>query len=67
MGPERPTYGLTKNAGTALLQQIAKDTSANDMQIVSFHPGGVLTESARKLGIDENSGIRFDDGKSRYQ
>ena len=63
MGPERPTYGLTKGAGTALLQQIAKDTSSSDMQIVSFHPGGVLTESARKLGVSEDSGIRFDHGK----
>ncbi|KAI9150528.1 Short chain dehydrogenase citE [Paramyrothecium foliicola] len=61
MGPERPTYGLTKNAGTALMQQIAKDTKVSDMQVVSFHPGGVLTESARKSGVDENSGFRFDD------
>jgi NAD(P)-dependent dehydrogenase (short-subunit alcohol dehydrogenase family) len=62
MGPERPTYGLTKNAGTLLLQQIAKDTKPEDMQIVSFHPGGVLTESARKGGANENSGIKFDHG-----
>jgi NAD(P)-dependent dehydrogenase (short-subunit alcohol dehydrogenase family) len=60
MGPERPTYGLTKNAGTAVLQQIAKDTPAEDMQVVSFHPGGVLTQSARDHGVDENSGFRFD-------
>ncbi|KAK2009472.1 NAD(P)-binding protein [Colletotrichum eremochloae] len=61
MGPERPTYGLTKAAGTALVQQIAKDTSSDDMQIVSFHPGGVLTESARNVGYNENMGIHFDD------
>lgn len=60
MGPERPTYGLTKNAGTALLQQIAKDTSVDDMQIVSFHPGGVWTVSGESVGIDKNSGIRWD-------
>lgn len=63
MGPERPTYGLTKNASTLLVQQIAKDTAPEDMQIVSFHPGGVLTEAARKQGFDENSGFRLDDGK----
>ncbi|KAH7310723.1 hypothetical protein B0I35DRAFT_397050 [Stachybotrys elegans] len=61
MGPERPTYGLTKAAGTALVQQIAKDTSSDDMQIVSFHPGGVLTEASRNVGYNENMGIRFDD------
>ncbi|KAK2044726.1 hypothetical protein LZ31DRAFT_421598, partial [Colletotrichum somersetense] len=53
---------LTKAAGTALVQQIAKDTSLHDMQIVSFHPGGVLTESARNVGYNENMGIHFDDG-----
>lgn len=63
MGPERPTYGLTKNSSTLLLQQIAKDTKPEDMQVVSFHPGGVLSESARKLGVTEDSGIRFDHGK----
>ncbi|KAK0647094.1 hypothetical protein B0T16DRAFT_458956 [Cercophora newfieldiana] len=48
-----PTYGLTKNSGTLLMQQIAKDVSPDDMQIVSFHPGGILTESAAKAGITE--------------
>ncbi|TLD04346.1 uncharacterized protein PgNI_12011 [Pyricularia grisea] len=60
MGPDRPTYGLTKNAGTALLQQIAKDTNPDSMQVVSFHPGGVLTESARREGYAD-SGFDFDD------
>lgn len=62
MAPERPTYGLTKNAGTTLIQQIAKDTDVNDMQIVSFHPGGVLTDMARAAGASEEMGIPFDDG-----
>ncbi|KAL5093168.1 hypothetical protein Trisim1_011954 [Trichoderma cf. simile WF8] len=61
MAPERPTYGLTKNAGTTLIQQIAKDTDVNDMQIVSFHPGGVLTDMARAAGASEEMGIPFDD------
>ncbi|EHK26255.1 uncharacterized protein TRIVIDRAFT_63579 [Trichoderma virens Gv29-8] len=61
MAPERPSYGLTKNAGTTLVQQIAKDTDVNDMQIVSFHPGGVLTDMARSAGVSEDSGIPFDD------
>ncbi|EGU75165.1 hypothetical protein FOXB_14326 [Fusarium oxysporum f. sp. conglutinans Fo5176] len=63
MGPERPTYGLTKNASTLLLQQIAKDTKPNDMQVVSFHPGGVLTESAKRVGGKELKKLVFDDAK----
>jgi NAD(P)-dependent dehydrogenase (short-subunit alcohol dehydrogenase family) len=66
MAPERPSYGLTKNASTLLVQQIAKDTAPEDLQIVSFHPGGVLTEAARKQGYDEDSGIRHDDGKCSF-
>jgi NAD(P)-dependent dehydrogenase (short-subunit alcohol dehydrogenase family) len=63
MGPDRPTYGLTKNASTLLLQQIAQDTRPTDMQIVSFHPGGVLTDSAKRVGGDNLKGLVFDDGK----
>jgi NAD(P)-dependent dehydrogenase (short-subunit alcohol dehydrogenase family) len=62
MAPERPSYGLTKNTATALLQQIAKDTNVNDMQIINFHPGGVLTDMARSSGASEDMGIPFDDG-----
>ena len=38
------------------------DTDPNDMQIVSFHPGSVLSESARNLGLDETS-LDWDDGE----
>jgi NAD(P)-dependent dehydrogenase (short-subunit alcohol dehydrogenase family) len=62
MAPERPSYGLTKSASTLLLQQIAKDTPVDQMQIVSFHPGGVLTDMARRAGFNEHMGIPFDDG-----
>jgi NAD(P)-dependent dehydrogenase (short-subunit alcohol dehydrogenase family) len=49
------TYSLTKNSGALLMQLIAKDTDAEDMQIVSFHPGAVLSESARNVGYTEAS------------
>lgn len=62
MAPERPSYGMTKNSATLLVQQIAKDTDVKEMQIVSFHPGGVLTDMARKSGASEDMGIPFDDG-----
>ncbi|KAM0294384.1 hypothetical protein ACHAPM_011276 [Fusarium culmorum] len=61
MGGERPTYGLTKNTSTLLLQQIAKDTDPTDMQVVSFHPGGILTESSKALGGDAIKDLVFDD------
>ncbi|KAF5690892.1 peroxisomal short-chain alcohol dehydrogenase [Fusarium circinatum] len=61
MGPDRPTYGLTKSASTLLLQQIAQDTKPTDMQIISFHPGGVLTDSAKRVGGDNLKGLVFDD------
>lgn len=63
IAPDRPAYGLTKNAGALLLQQIAKDVASGDMQVVSYHPGGVYTESARKAGYEDTG--RFDHGMSR--
>ncbi|KAH8885457.1 NAD(P)-binding protein [Thozetella sp. PMI_491] len=38
-----PTYCVSKSAGTLALQQIAKDTKPDDMQITSFHPGVIWT------------------------
>ncbi|KAH0538853.1 hypothetical protein FGG08_004570 [Glutinoglossum americanum] len=52
---DRPNYTATKNAGTLLLQQIAKDMPVEKIQIISFHPGWILTEAARKGGYDEKS------------
>lgn len=48
-----PGYGLTKNAGTLLLQQIAKDVSPDKLQIVSFHPGMIYTDTFGELGVTE--------------
>ncbi|KAH7121904.1 putative short-chain dehydrogenase [Dactylonectria estremocensis] len=45
-----PNYTLTKNAGTLLVQMIAKDVSSLDLQVVSFHPGGIFTEGAQSGG-----------------
>ena len=59
--PDRPSYGLTKNSGTLLLQQIAKDVRLDDMQIVSYHPGGILTDSVREAGY--SSSINLYHGK----
>ncbi|KAK3380503.1 hypothetical protein B0T24DRAFT_696975 [Lasiosphaeria ovina] len=59
-GEVMPAYGITKSAGTVLLQRAAQDVAAAELQIVSFHPGGVLTQAARDAGYDESS-IAWDD------
>lgn len=58
----QPSYGASKSAGTMLLQRIAKDVSPDDLQILSYHPGGVYTELAERAGINRND-HQWDDGK----
>lgn len=58
-----PSYGLTKNSAAFFLQQVALHVTAEDMQIVSFNPGQILTDAARNAGYDETSGIDWDDGR----
>jgi hypothetical protein len=59
-----PTYALTKNSGTLLMQLIAKDTDPNVMQVINMHPGGILSEAAKNAGLEEGS-MDWDDGKCR--
>jgi NAD(P)-dependent dehydrogenase (short-subunit alcohol dehydrogenase family) len=61
-GADRPNYGATKSAGTLALQQIAKDVSVDDMQIVSFHPGAIFTEGAKNAGYREDA-IEWNSGE----
>lgn len=63
--PAPPGYGLTKNAGTLLMQLIAKDTPPEDMQIVSFHPGAVYTHNAKISGWKEDD-LDWTDGKFSF-
>lgn len=46
-----------------LLQRIAKDVSPDDLQIISFHPGGIFTELAEKAGFGPDD-PRWDEGLS---
>lgn len=57
-----PSYSFTKNSAAFFLQQVALHVTAEDMQIVSFNPGQILTDAARNAGYDETSGIDWDDG-----
>ncbi|KAH7126072.1 hypothetical protein EDB81DRAFT_846732 [Dactylonectria macrodidyma] len=45
-------------------KKIAEEVDRKKLQIVSFHPGQILSETARSAGLDENS-APFDDGASR--
>lgn len=60
--PNNPNYNLTKNSGSLLLQQIAKDISPEKLQIISFHPGTIFTDAARKAGYNQAS-LAWNDGK----
>ncbi|KAH6971366.1 hypothetical protein BKA56DRAFT_677498 [Ilyonectria sp. MPI-CAGE-AT-0026] len=55
-----PTYSLSKTSGHLLLQKISAEVDRKRLQIVSFHPGQILSETARSAGLDENS-APFDD------
>ncbi|KAM0338005.1 hypothetical protein ACHAPU_011468 [Fusarium lateritium] len=55
------SYSLTKAAGTLLLQKLAQEKNPADTQIVSFHPGAVLTDQVRDKGLTE-SWMNWDDG-----
>jgi len=45
-----------------MMQLIADDADPRDMQVVSFHPGSVLSDTVRSAGFDETS-KDWDDGK----
>jgi hypothetical protein len=44
------------------VQQIAKDVKPEKLQVISFHPGEVLTESAKRHGYTKDT-IEWYDGK----
>ncbi|KAI0125759.1 hypothetical protein BJ170DRAFT_632400 [Xylariales sp. AK1849] len=50
-----PGYGLTKNAGTLVMQLIARDMPPEKMQIVSFNPGPVYTQNVKTAGWSEDA------------
>lgn len=48
-----------------LLQRIAKDVPPEEMQIVSYHPGGIFTELAEQVGLSRDD-PRWDEGMSVF-
>ncbi|KAE9401800.1 short-chain dehydrogenase/reductase [Gymnopus androsaceus JB14] len=47
--PTMASYGVSKAAFTGLLGRIANDCPAEDVQIISFHPGALYSEGASKI------------------
>jgi NAD(P)-dependent dehydrogenase (short-subunit alcohol dehydrogenase family) len=62
IGDEYLGYGLTKHSAQLGLQLMAQQNPPEKMQIVSYHPGAIFTESAIKQGWTEDS-IPWDHGK----
>ncbi|KAL4881160.1 NAD(P)-binding protein [Aspergillus karnatakaensis] len=60
MAPTNLNYGASKNAAALLLQLITREIPPDKLQILSFHPGAILTQSARDHGYDENT-LPWDD------
>ncbi|KAM0415663.1 hypothetical protein ACHAPT_013390 [Fusarium lateritium] len=47
-------------SGHLLVQKIAEEVDREKLQIISFHPRQILSETARSAGLEENS-FPFDD------
>lgn len=60
MVAERPSYILSKMAGTMLFQLIALHVPPEKMQIVTMHPGVVYGDGWKAMGFPPD---RFDSGK----
>ncbi|KAL7904127.1 NAD(P)-binding protein [Trichoderma velutinum] len=53
--PHQAANASSKAAFASLVQNLADELPASQTQIVSYHPGAVLTEGARSQGYDENT------------
>lgn len=62
-GAAYPAYGMTKNAGALALQVVAHEVPVEKMQVLSFHPGAIFTEAAKKAGFTEDT-LAWDDRMS---
>jgi NAD(P)-dependent dehydrogenase (short-subunit alcohol dehydrogenase family) len=63
MAVNLPSYSLTKHSAALLMQLLAREKDPAQIQIISFHPGAILTPNIKSSGMDENT-LNWDDGKS---
>ncbi|RFU72681.1 short chain dehydrogenase [Trichoderma arundinaceum] len=50
-----PNYSASKNAGTLMVQLVARGVSPDDMQVLSFHPGVIFTDAAQKTSASKDA------------
>lgn len=60
--PGQGAYAASKAGFASALQHMAEDLDATKVQVVSIHPGAVLTAAAKRHGHTEAS-LPWDDGK----
>ncbi|KAJ5544704.1 short-chain dehydrogenase/reductase [Penicillium sp. DV-2018c] len=53
--PGQGVYSAAKAALANLLQHLAEEIPATDAQIINIHPGAILTDAARSVGMTEDS------------
>jgi NAD(P)-dependent dehydrogenase (short-subunit alcohol dehydrogenase family) len=56
------SYALSKSALTWALQHIAEEVPPEQMQIVSYHPGFILSEGMKEAGCTQDD-MDWDDGE----
>lgn len=64
--PKRSLYGASKVAFVHVLAHMHNEEKGNGVRIMNMHPGTVLTEMARAVGLSETSGYKWDDGISPF-
>ena len=57
-----PNDSLVKGSQTLMVQLIADEVDPNELQVVSFHPGTIFSETAEKAGLSRDS-FPWDNGK----
>lgn len=63
MASMMPGYTLTKQAGQLVIQTLADAADPAKLQVVSYHPGAILSESAKNHGLTEDT-LPWDNSKS---
>ncbi|KAI4221435.1 MAG: hypothetical protein LQ349_007610 [Xanthoria aureola] len=53
--PGRGSYGASKEAFVHLLAHVQRDHADTGVKIFNFHPGGILTNMTRAMGMNEDS------------
>lgn len=56
-----PAYCASKNAGTLMVQLFAQGVAPDDMQVLSYHPGAIWTDTVERSGVPKDL-IVWDDG-----